>query len=145
MVIQFARRMGMEGANSTEFDKETEFPVIDLMEKQKEIKKMGGTMRLGAYDCRIIEGTKTAEAYQESEIQERHRHRFEFNNEYRDELTENGLVISGTTPDDFLVEIVELPDHPWFIGCQFHPEFKSRPNNAHPLFASFVKAAFDNK
>ena len=145
MVIQFARRMGMEGANSTEFDKETKYPVIDLMEKQKEIKKMGGTMRLGAYDCRIIEGTNTAEAYQESEIQERHRHRFEFNNEYRDELTENGLVISGTTPDDFLVEIVELPDHPWFIGCQFHPEFKSRPNNARPLFASFVKAAFDNK
>ncbi len=145
MVIQFARRMGMEGANSTEFDKETKYPVIDLMEKQKEIKKMGGTMRLGAYDCRIIEGTKTADAYKKSDIQERHRHRYEFNNEYRDELTENGLVISGTTPDDFLVEIVELPEHPWFIGCQFHPEFKSRPNNAHPLFASFVKAAFDNK
>ena len=145
MVIQYARRMGMEGANSTEFDKDTEYPVIDLMEKQKKIKNMGGTMRLGAYDCRIIEGTKTADAYQKSEIQERHRHRFEFNNDYREELTESGLVISGTTPDDFLVEIVELPEHPWFIGCQFHPEFKSRPNDAHPLFTSFVKAAFDNK
>ena len=116
-----------------------------MMEEQKKIKNMGGTMRLGAYDCKLIDGTRTKEAYGEDFIQERHRHRYEYNNEYRDVLTENGLVIAGTTPDDFLVEIVELPDHPWFIGCQFHPEFKSRPNNAHPLFASFVKASFDNK
>ena len=145
MVIQFARRMGMDGANSTEFNKDTEYPVIDMMEEQKKINKMGGTMRLGAYDCKLIDGTRTKEAYGVEDIQERHRHRFEYNNEYRDVLTENGLVIAGTTPDNFLVEIVELPDHPWFIGCQFHPEFKSRPNDAHPLFASFVKAAFDNK
>ena len=145
MVIQFARRIGMEDANSSEFKTDLEYPVIDMMEEQKKIKNMGGTMRLGAYDCKLIDGTKTKEAYGEDLIQERHRHRFEYNNEYRDVLTENGLVIAGTTPDDFLVEIVELPDHPWFIGCQFHPEFKSRPNNAHPLFASFVKAAFDNK
>lgn len=145
MVIQFARRIGMDGANSSEFKTDLEYPVIDMMEEQKKIKNMGGTMRLGAYDCKLIDGTKTKEAYGEDFIQERHRHRYEYNNEYRDVLTENGLVIAGTTPDDFLVEIVELPDHPWFIGCQFHPEFKSRPNNAHPLFASFVKAAFDNK
>ena len=145
MVIQFARRIGMEGANSSEFKTDLEYPVIDMMEEQKKIKNMGGTMRLGAYDCKLIDGTKTKEAYGEDLIEERHRHRFEYNNEYRDVLTENGLVIAGTTPDDFLVEIVELPDHPWFIGCQFHPEFKSRPNNAHPLFASFVQAAYDNK
>ncbi|MCQ2962436.1 MAG: CTP synthase (glutamine hydrolyzing) [archaeon] len=144
MVIQFARRIGMECANSSEFKTDLKYPVIDMMEEQKKIKNMGGTMRLGAYDCKLIDGTKTKEAYGEDLIQERHRHRFEYNNEYRDVLTENGLVIAGTTPDDFLVEIVELPDHPWFIGCQFHPEFKSRPNNAHPLFASFVKASFDN-
>ena len=135
MVIQFARRIGMDGANSSEFKDDLEYPVIDMMEEQKKI----GTMRLGAYDCKLIDGTRTKEAYGEDFIQERHRHRYEYNNEYRDVLTENGLVIAGTTPDDFLVEIVELPDHPWFIGCQFHPEFKSRPNNAHPLFASFVK------
>ena len=145
MVIQFARRIGMEDANSSEFKTDLKYPVIDMMEEQKKIKNMGGTMRLGAYDCKLIEGTKTQEAYGEIDIQERHRHRFEYNNEYRDVLTENGLVIAGTTPDDFLVEIVELPDHPWFIGCQFHPEFKSRPNKAHPLFASFVNASFENK
>lgn len=145
MVIQFARRIGLEGANSTEFVEDTPYPVIDLMEEQKEIREMGGTMRLGAYDCKLVEGTKTKDAYGVSEIKERHRHRFEFNNEFREQLTKKGLVISGTTPDDFLVEIVELPNHPWFIGCQFHPEFKSRPNKAHPLFKSFVQAAFDNK
>jgi CTP synthase len=145
MVTQFARRNGYPNANSSEFDDNLEFPVIDMMEEQKKIKNMGGTMRLGSYDCKIIEGTKTFEAYGEIDIEERHRHRYEFNNDFRKDLQEKGLIISGTSPDDFLVEIVELPDHPWFIGCQFHPEFKSRPNNAHPLFASFVKAAFDNK
>lgn len=144
MVIQFARRIGMDDANSTEFTKDTKHPVIDLMEKQKQIKEMGGTMRLGAYDCKLVKGTKTKEAYNEDLIHERHRHRYEYNNDFRETLQDKGLVISGTTPDNFLVEIVELPNHPWFIGCQFHPEFKSRPNNAHPLFVSFVKAAYKN-
>ncbi|MGN1363376.1 MAG: CTP synthase [Methanobrevibacter sp.] len=150
MVTQFARRNGFEGANSTEFDKDNKFPVIDMMEKQKEIKQMGGTMRLGGYDCKLVKGTKTYDAYSKFEdyfkgedlIEERHRHRFEFNNDYRAILQEKGLVLSGISPDDFLVEIVELPDHPWFIGCQFHPEFKSRPNRPHPLFTSFVDAAY---
>lgn len=143
MVIQFARRNNMKNANSTEFDKNTIYPVIDLMEEQKKIKNMGGTMRLGSYDCKLIKNTKAHNSYNENLIKERHRHRFEFNNDFRDELQEAGLVISGTTPDDFLVEIIELKDHPWFLGCQFHPEFKSRPNNAHPLFVSFMDAAFE--
>lgn len=150
MVTQFARRNGFEGANSTEFDKGNKFPVIDMMEKQKEIKQMGGTMRLGGYDCKLVKGTKTYDAYSkfsdyfkgEDLIEERHRHRFEFNNDYRAILQEKGLVLSGISPDDFLVEIIELPNHPWFIGCQFHPEFKSRPNKPHPLFTSFVDAAY---
>ncbi|MDD5960006.1 MAG: CTP synthase [Methanobrevibacter wolinii] len=150
MVTQFARRNGFEGANSTEFDKGNKFPVIDMMEKQKEIKQMGGTMRLGGYDCKLVKGTKTYDAYSkfsdyfkgEDLIEERHRHRFEFNNDYRAILQEKGLVLSGISPDDFLVEIIELPNHPWFIGCQFHPEFKSRPNRPHPLFTSFVDAAY---
>ena len=149
MVIQFARRNGYPNANSSEFDKNNSHPVIDMMEEQKKIKNMGGTMRLGSYDCKIIEGTKTFDAYQETDIEERHRHRFEFNNEYRDCLQDiyvknenKGIIISGTSPDDFLVEIIELPDHPWAIGCQFHPEFKSRPNRPHPLFKAFVDAAY---
>ncbi|WP_281177979.1 glutamine hydrolyzing CTP synthase [Methanobrevibacter cuticularis] len=142
MVIQFARRNGMKTANSTEFDKSTIYPVIDLMEEQKKIKDMGGTMRLGSYDCKLLKNTKTFDAYNQENIVERHRHRYEFNNEFRDELQEKGLIISGISPDDFLVEMVELPNHPWFVGCQFHPEFKSRPNNAHPLFVSFMDAAY---
>ena len=143
MVTQFARRNGYPTANSSEFDDNLEFPVIDMMEEQKKIKNMGGTMRLGSYDCKIVEGTKTYEAYGEIDIEERHRHRYEFNNDYRDDLQEKGLIISGTSPDDFLVEIVELPDHPWAIGCQFHPEFKSRPNRPHPLFKSFLEAIYE--
>lgn len=143
MVIQFARRNGYPEANSSEFDAQNQHPVIDMMEEQKKIKNMGGTMRLGSYDCKIIEGTKTYEAYGKSDIEERHRHRFEFNNDYRDDLVEKGLKISGTSPDDFLVEIIELPDHPWAIGCQFHPEFKSRPNRPHPLFKSFLEACYN--
>jgi CTP synthase len=143
MVIQFARRNNMKNANSTEFDKETIYPVIDLMEKQKKIKNMGGTMRLGSYECKLIKNTKAYLSYNEDQIAERHRHRYEFNNEFRKDLQEAGLVISGVSPDDFLVEIIELPDHPWFLGCQFHPEFKSRPNNAHPLFVSFMNAVYD--
>ncbi len=143
MVTQFARRNGYPDANSSEFDDNLEFPVIDMMEEQKKIKNMGGTMRLGSYDCKIVEGTKTFEAYGEVDIEERHRHRYEFNNDYREDLQEKGLIISGTSPDDFLVEIVELPDHPWAIGCQFHPEFKSRPNRPHPLFKSFLEAIYE--
>ena len=142
MVTQFARMNGYPGANSSEFDNNLEFPVIDMMEEQKKIKNMGGTMRLGSYDCKIVEGTKTYEAYGEIDIEERHRHRYEFNNDYREDLQKKGLVISGTSPDDFLVEIIELPKHPWAIGCQFHPEFKSRPNRPHPLFKSFLDAIY---
>ncbi|MBI4814462.1 MAG: CTP synthase (glutamine hydrolyzing) [Methanobacterium sp.] len=144
MVIEFARLEGFEGAHSTEFDKETPYPVIDLMEEQKKIKNMGGTMRLGSYPCKLKEGTMAQDAYDQDEVSERHRHRFELNNDYRDVLREKGLIISGTSPDDFLVEMIELEDHPWFLGCQFHPEFKSRPNNAHPIFVSFLRAALEN-
>ena len=144
MVIQFARRNGYTNANSSEFDQENDHPVIDMMEEQKKIKNMGGTMRLGSYDCKVTEGTKTYEAYGKTEIEERHRHRFEFNNDYRKDLQDKGIIISGTSPDDFLVEIVELPNHPWAVGCQFHPEFKSRPNRPHPLFKAFLEASYDN-
>ncbi|MDP1553220.1 MAG: CTP synthase (glutamine hydrolyzing) [Methanobacteriaceae archaeon] len=144
MVIEFARMHGFDNAHSTEFNQKTAYPVIDMMEEQKKIKDMGGTMRLGSYDCNLKEGTMAQEAYAEEMVEERHRHRFELNNEYREILEEKGLIISGTSPDDFLVEIVELNDHPWFLGCQFHPEFKSRPNRAHPIFVSFVQATVDN-
>ena len=144
IVTQFARRNGYPDANSSEFDDNLTHPVIDMMEEQKKIKNMGGTMRLGSYDCKIVEGTKTHEAYGEIDIEERHRHRYEFNNDYRDDLIEKGLIISGTSPDDFLVEIVEVPNHPWAIGCQFHPEFKSRPNRPHPLFKSFLEAIYEH-
>ena len=140
MVTQFARKNGYPDANSSEFDDNLTYPVIDMMEEQKKIKNMGGTMRLGSYDCKIIEGTKTYEAYGETDIEERHRHRYEFNNDFRQDLEDKGLIISGTSPDDFLVEIVEIPNHPWAVGCQFHPEFKSRPNRPHPLFKSFLEA-----
>lgn len=145
MVIEFARMHGMEGANSTEFDADAKYPVIDIMLEQENIENMGGTMRLGSYPCKLKEGTVAYSAYKESAVNERHRHRYELNNKYRQKLQEEGLVISGVSPDDFLVEIVELEDHPWFLGCQFHPEFKSRPNNAHPIFVSFMNAAIRNK
>ncbi len=141
-VIEFARHVcGMEDAHSTEFNPETEHPVIALMDSQLGVVDKGGTMRLGAYPCKTMEGTHTAEAYGQPEVQERHRHRFEFNNDYREKLTSAGMVIAGTLPDDSLVEVVEVKDHPWFVGCQFHPELKSRPNHPHPLFREFVKAA----
>ncbi len=141
-VIEYARHVcGMSDANSTEFDPESEHPVIALMDSQLGVVDKGGTMRLGAYPCKITEGTHTAEAYGQPEIQERHRHRFEFNNDFREALTGAGMTIAGTLPDDSLVEIVEVKDHPWFVGCQFHPELKSRPNHPHPLFRDFVKAA----
>ena len=116
-----------------------------MMEEQKKINNMGGTMRLGAYPCIIKENTIAYDAYKELEVSERHRHRYEVNNEYRDTLEQAGTVISGTSPDNFLVEMIELENHPWFLGCQFHPEFKSRPNAPHPIFKSFIKAAKDKK
>ncbi|WP_456484989.1 CTP synthase [Desulfurobacterium sp.] len=141
-VIEFARNVaGLEGAHSAEFNPETEYPVIDLMESQKGIKEKGGTMRLGAYPCVLKEGTKSFTAYGEKEISERHRHRYEFNNRFREVLEKAGLTIAGTSPDNSLVEIVEIEDHPWFVGVQFHPEFKSRPWKPHPLFVDFVRAS----
>lgn len=141
-IIDFARNVcGLKGANSTEFEKNTKYPVIDLMESQRAIKAKGGTMRLGAYDCNIESGTKTFTAYNKTIISERHRHRWEVNNRYRKRLGKNGMIISGVNTDLNLVEIIELKDHPWFVATQFHPELKSRVNRAHPLFRDFVKAA----
>lgn len=141
-VIEFARNIcGMKGANSTEFNPETPYPIIDLLPEQKEIADMGGTMRLGLDPVRLIPGYKAFTAYNEELIYERHRHRYEVNNEYVNRLTEKGLIISGVLPDRNLVEIIELPDHPWFVATQFHPEFKSRPHRPQPLFREFIGAA----
>ncbi len=140
-VIEFARNVaGLTGAHSTELNPETAYPVIDIMPEQKDIDEKGGTMRLGAYPCKLKTGTRTYEQYQSELIYERHRHRYEFNNEFRENLTAAGLVIAGLSPDEQLVEIVELPEHPYFVAVQFHPEFKSRPNRQHPLFAGFIGA-----
>ena len=141
-VIEFARNVcRMTDTNSTEFDPDCERPVIALMQSQRDVTDMGGTMRLGAYAARLAEGSLAARAYGTNEISERHRHRWEVSNAYRDVLADHGLQLSGQSPDGSLVEIVELADHPWFLGCQFHPELKSRPTRPHPLFASFVAAA----
>jgi len=141
-VVEYARNVGkMERANSSEFDEESPYPVIDLLPEQKNITDKGGTMRLGAYPCVLEKDSLAFDAYGEKEISERHRHRYEFNNEYKDVLVQNGLRISGTSPDGRLVEIVEISDHPWFLGCQFHPEFKSKPRKPHPLFARFIEAS----
>ncbi|HEY7693560.1 MAG TPA: CTP synthase [Gaiellaceae bacterium] len=143
-VSEFARHVvGLEGANSTEMDPETPFPVIDLLPEQKEVEDLGGTMRLGAQAVEIAEGTRTHETYGEPVIHERHRHRYEVNNHYRAQIVDAGLVVSGTFQEGRLVEIVELPDHPWFVASQFHPEFKSRPTRPAPLFREFVGAAHD--
>jgi CTP synthase len=140
-VIEFARNVcGIKSANSAEFIN-SRYSVIDLMPEQKKIKDKGGTMRLGAYPCIIKGRTKAREAYKKEKISERHRHRYEVNNKFREQLVDNGLIISGLSPDEKLVEMVELPDHPWFLGCQFHPELKSRAIKAHPLFREFIKAA----
>lgn len=145
-VIEYARNvLKLKDANSAELVPETTHPVIDLMPDQKDIDEKGGTMRLGLYACRLSKGTKALDAYGEEVIYERHRHRYEFNNEYREALTKAGLILSGTSPDKRLVEIVEIKDHPWFVAAQFHPELKSRPNNPHPLFSEFVKASLENK
>ena len=143
-VIEFARNVAnLENANSTEFDKNTNYKVVDLMEEQKNIAGYGATMRLGAYPCKIQKGSKAYQAYGRDEISERHRHRFEFNNQYKDLLMSKGLVISGTSPDGLLAEIVEIPENDFFVACQFHPEFKSRPQNPHPLFMGLVNAALN--
>ncbi len=152
-VIEYARNvLGLEKANSQEFDEFTPDPVIYLMtewydfrkkkvQKRNEESNKGGTMRLGSYPCRVVKDTRAMEAYGETRVEERHRHRYEFNNKYSDALQKAGLVLSGTSPDEELVEMVELPGHPWFLGCQFHPEFKSNPMRPHPLFREFIRAA----
>lgn len=145
-VIEFARNVvGLEGAHSSELNEETKYPVIDIMPEQKDIEDLGGTMRLGLYPCKLDETTKAYDSYKDEVVYERHRHRYEFNNEFRKEITESGMTISGTSPDGRLVEIVEIKDHPWFVAAQFHPELKSRPNRPHPLFVGFIEAALEEK
>jgi len=141
-VVEFARNVcGLQQAHSTEVDANTQEPVVWAMEDQKSIEQMGGSMRLGEYNCRLTPGSLAQRAYGQDEIRERHRHRFEVNNKYRDILSKNGLVFSGLNPERDLVEIIELKDHPWFVACQFHPEFASRPYRAHPLFRGFIDAS----
>ena len=143
-VVEFARNiLGWQDSNSSEFNQSTSYPVIDLLPEQKELDKMGGTMRLGSYPCKLVPDTLAHQAYGTGDIQERHRHRYELNNNYRDALTENGMIFSGTLPERHLVEVIELPDHPWFVATQFHPEFKSRPDRPHPLFRDFVGASIE--
>ena len=145
-VVEFARNvLGLKNANSSEFAPEGESPVIHWMPDQRGDIQMGGTMRLGAYPCVVMPGTKLEEAYHQPEVAERHRHRYEFNNSYRDKFLAGGMVFSGLSPDSRLVEAVELPDKKFFVGVQYHPEFKSRPNHAHPLFRELIRAALDEK
>lgn len=145
-VIEYARHvLGLEGANSSEINASTPYPVIDLLPDQKDVADMGGTMRLGLYPCKVVEGTNAYAAYNDELVYERHRHRYEFNNEYREAIENAGLVISGTSPDGRLVEMVEVKDHPWFLAVQFHPEFTSRPNRPQQLFHDFVQAALKQK
>lgn len=145
-VIEYARNViGMKGAHSTEMDDETKFPVIDMMSEQKGITAKGGTMRLGEYACQLVKGTKTAAIYGKAKLNERHRHRYEFNNKYLKKFEDAGMIASGINPEKSLVEIVELKNHPWFIGVQFHPEYKSTVQSPHPLFVKFVKAALEFK
>jgi len=144
-VIEFARNVcDLAGAHSTEFDEKAPEKVIDLMPEQKKIIDMGGTMRLGAFECTLAEGSRAREAYGEATVSERHRHRYEYNNKYRDVFESRGLVSSGVHLATGLVEMVEIPEHPWFVACQFHPEFRSRPGRAHPLFREFVRAALEH-
>ncbi|MDI1745165.1 CTP synthase (glutamine hydrolyzing), partial [Staphylococcus aureus] len=140
--VEFSRNvLGLEGAHSAELDPATPYPIIDLLPEQKDIEDLGGTLRLGLYPCSIKEGTLAQDVYGKAEIEERHRHRYEFNNDYREQLEANGMVISGTSPDGRLVEMVEIPTNDFFIACQFHPEFLSRPNRPHPIFKSFIEAS----
>ncbi len=143
-VVEFARQiLGWSQAHSSEYDPQTPYPVIDLLPEQKEIKELGGTMRLGRYPCLLQEGTFAYQAYRDKEIFERHRHRYELNNRFREDLKKAGLVFSGVSPDGKLVEMIEVKDHPWFVATQFHPEFKSRPHNPHPLFRDFIKKSLE--
>jgi CTP synthase len=142
--IEFARNAcGIKNANSTEFDKNTKEPVISLLEEQRGVKTMGASMRLGTWPTKIGRGTLAAKIYGSTEVMERHRHRYEFNMKYRDQMNEKGFVISGTSPDETLAELIELRDHPYFVGCQYHPEFQSKPNKPHPLFKGFIQACLD--
>ena len=141
-VIEYARNvLGFEGANSSEINPDTKYPVIDIMNDQKDIENLGGTMRLGQYPCKLDVESTSYKVYKKEDINERHRHRYEFNNEYRKQISESGMRIAGTSPDNRLVEIVEVVDHPWYVAVQFHPELKSRPNKPHPLFSGFIEAA----
>ena len=141
-VVEYARNVvGIEDATTTEYDENAANPVISLMEKQKAISDLGGTMRLGAFDCQLRTGTLAHKAYESTEVSERHRHRYELNNEFRGKLEEAGMVLSGVHPQLDLVEVVEIPDHPWFVGVQYHPEFKTKPLQPHPLFRDFIGAA----
>jgi CTP synthase len=141
-VIEFARNVAqLEGANSTEFDKDNPHPVICLLDEQKTITDKGGTMRLGAQPTKLVADSRAAACYRTDEVSERHRHRYEFNNVYRQQFAAHGMNVVGTSPDGALVEIVEIPEHPWFLAVQFHPEFKSQPTKPHPLFAGFINAA----
>ena len=145
-VIEFARNVcDMRGANSSEFVPDTPYPVIDLMPDQRDVEDLGGTMRLGSFPCLLSPGSKAYEAYGEAEIYERHRHRYEVNNAFRTALEEKGMALTGVSPDGRLVEVVEVPEHPWFVACQYHPEFKSRPNRCHPLFREFVIASLKQR
>jgi len=143
--FEFTRNVcGMKAANSTEFDQATRFPVISLLEEQRGIENMGATMRLGAYPCQLDKESKSYQAYKKESIGERHRHRYEFNNKYRKQMEDAGFLVAGVNKDKELVEVIEIKDHPWFVACQFHPEFKSKPERAHPLFRQFVKAAVES-
>jgi len=139
--IEFARDVcGLEGANSTEFDKDAKEPVISLLEEQRGVRNKGASMRLGTWPTKIAKGTLAEKIYDDTEVTERHRHRYEFNMKYRDQMTHKGFVISGTSPDGQLAELIELRDHPYFLACQYHPEFQSKPNKPHPLFDGFIQA-----
>jgi CTP synthase len=145
-VIEFARNVcGLRGANSSEFSPHIRHPVIALMGQQRRVRRKGGTMRLGQYPCVLQKGTRAAQAYRREEVRERHRHRYEFNNRYREVFARHGMVFSGVCPEGDLVEIVELAEHPWFLAVQFHPEFQSTPLSAHPLFAAFIGAALKRR
>ena len=145
-MIEYARNvLGFKDANSSEFNPDTTYPVIDLMPEQREVEDMGATMRLGKYPCALKPGSKVSECYGSELIEERHRHRYEVNNTYRTEYEKYGMVLSGQAPDGHVVEMIELPEHMWYVACQFHPEFKSRPNRPHPLFKSFIEAAKKNR
>ena len=144
--VEFARNVvGLEGADSTEFDDAPKHRIIFKLRELVDVEELGGTMRLGAYPCRLAPDSQAAKAYGNLEISERHRHRYEFNHEYKKALEDKGLVFTGMSPDGVFVEIVELKDHPYFLACQFHPEFKSRPLNPHPLFTAFVNASAKNR